>query len=186
MEILKDQLKKRNFIVPLVFLIIAVNPYTEIMEFKYQWLFMTTHYLLYIAGFVLSYKIMRGSILYLIPGIILPVFWHLPQFFALAGAYIIWRILNDSTLFIGGMFAGMTITKLSNAIKVLLLVLWMSGDSVLSVILIVGWPPYSNQVYPFSPFPVSQEIYTGIVMFGIMTAIFVYIVINMLRSIFKI
>ncbi len=122
----------------------------------------------------------------MIPGIALPVLWHVPLFFALAGAYLPWRIANDLTLFLGGISAGMTVYKMSNVLKVLLFVLWMSGDSVLSVVLIVGLPAYSNRAYPFSPFPVSQEPVTGLVMFGIMTAVFVYVLISLVKSMFHI
>ncbi|MBW9141188.1 MAG: DUF1404 domain-containing protein [Candidatus Aramenus sp.] len=186
MEILRDQLNWKNLSLPLIFLIASLNPFTEEAEFHEQWLFMTTHYLLYIAGFLIGLKAIRGPIVFLLPGIALPVFWHVPLFFALAGAYLPWRAANDLTLFLAGISAGMTIYKLSNVMKILLFVLWMSADSVLSVVLIVGIPAYSDEAYPFSPFPVSQEPVTGLVMFGIMTAVFVYVVVNLVKSIFHI
>ncbi|AWR98284.1 DUF1404 domain-containing protein [Acidianus sulfidivorans JP7] len=186
MQVLRDKLTKKNLAIPIAFLIIAINPFTELLEPTYEALYMAMHYVLYIGGFLLGYEAFKGSRLYLIPGIIIPVFWHIPLFFNIGAAYLGIRILEDLSLYFGGLLAGSTLWNLNNASKVILFVLWMMGDSVLSVILIVGWPPYSNQVYSFSPFTESEELITGLTMFGIMTVIFIYIVTKMLRSIFKI
>jgi hypothetical protein len=186
MQILRDKLTKKSLIIPVLFLIVAVNPVTELLEPRYEALYMAMHYVLYIGGFVLGYIGFRGSKIYLIPGIIIPVFWHIPYFFNLGGAYLCLRIVEDLSLYLGGLVMGSTIHELNNAIKAILFVLWMMGDSVLSVILIVGWPPYSNQVYPFSPFSISEEFWTGLIMFGIMTVIFIYIILGFIRTVFKI
>lgn len=186
MQILKDELTTKNLLAPILFFIISINPITESLEPSYEALYMAIHYVLYIGGFLLGYKAFRGSAIYLIPGIIIPVFWHIPLFFNIAASNLYIRLIEDLSLFLGGLLAGSTMQSLNNAVKIILFVLWMAGDSVLSVLLIVGWPPYSNQVYPFSPFAISEELPTGLTMFGIMTVIFIYIVIRMLRSIFKI
>lgn len=186
MQILRDKLTKKSLIVPLLFLIIAINPITEALDSKYEALYMAMHYVLYTGGFILGYVGFRGSKVYLIPGIVIPVFWHIPYFYNLGGAYLSVRIIEDISLYLGGLVMGSTIHGLNNATKTILFVLWMMGDSVLSVLLIAGWPPYSNQVYPFSPFSVEDGFWTGIVMFVIMTVIFVYIIIGFIRTMFKI
>lgn len=186
MQVLKDKLTLKNLAIPILFLVISINPITEILEPKYQILYMATHYITYIGGFLFGYKAFRGSPLYLLLGIGIPIFWHIPLFFNLGAALIEIRLIEDLSLFLGGFMAGLTMEKLNNAVKIALFILWMAGDSVLSVILIVGWPPYTNQVYTFSPFDISQELYTGLGMFGIMMVIFVYVIIRMLRSMFKI
>ncbi|WP_216604200.1 DUF1404 domain-containing protein [Acidianus sp. RZ1] len=185
-KVFKDRLNVKSLAIPLALLVIAINPFTELEEFSNEWLYMAMHYVLFIAGFILGYKIFKGSGLFILLGIASAVFWHTPLFFNLGGAVLWIRIIEDSSLFFGGMFAGLSISSLNNAVKVLLFVLWMAGDSVLSVILIVGWPPYSNEVYPFSPFSEGQELLTGLVMFGIMTVIFIYIIVKLVRGIFNI
>lgn len=186
MEFLRDKLTKKNLAIPILFLIVGINPITEALEPKYEMLYMAMHYVLYIGGFLLGYKVFKGSAFYLIPGIIIPIFWHIPFFFNLGGAYIDIRIVEDLSLYIGGFLTGLTLEDLNNVIKIFLFILWMAGDTVLSVILIVGWPPYSNQVYPFSPFNISEQLYTGLIMFGIMTIVFIYVILRLLRFMFKI
>ncbi|AOL15405.1 hypothetical protein BFU36_00135 [Sulfolobus sp. A20] len=186
MKLLKDQVNIKNLSLPIILLILAVNPYTEIMEFKYEWLFMLSHYLLYISGFIIAYKILRGEILYVLPSIVIATFWHIPLFFNLASAYVDWRIGNDVTLFLAGILGGLSVNKFSYALKVFLLILWMSADSVLAVLFLVEFPLYSNAAYTFSPYAPTQEILTGIVMFTVMMIIFVYVIVKMLRGMFKI
>ncbi len=186
MKVLKDQVNIKNLSLPIILLLIAVNPFTEIMEFKYEWLFMLSHYLLYISGFIIAYKTLRGGALYVLPSIVIVAFWHIPLFFNLAGAYVGWRIGNDMTLFLAGILGGLSVNKFSYALKIFLLILWMSADSVLAVLLLVEFPLYSNAVYTFSPYSPAQEILTGIVMFVIMMIIFVYVIMRMLRGMFKI
>ncbi|MEM4000630.1 MAG: DUF1404 domain-containing protein, partial [Saccharolobus sp.] len=178
----REEFKAKNLIMPLILIITVINPIYESLEFKYEFLFMLSHYLLVLSGLLIGYKILRGNSYYSVLGIIPIIFWHMPLFYNLAGAYIAYRILDNITLLLGGILIGSYIPLMSTAIKLGLLVLWMAADSVLSVILIVEWPNYSNSIYPFSPWPLSQEVLTGIVMFFTMTVLFIIALVKILKS----
>ncbi|QKQ99184.1 DUF1404 domain-containing protein [Metallosphaera tengchongensis] len=177
--------RSRNSVIALILLIFSINPYTELKEFSLEPLFMATHYLLFISGFLLmERRTLPGYLVSL--SIALVGLWHVPLLYALAASSPAYRAMNDLSLFSAGILGGGATSRLSTAVKLFLFILWMSADSVLSVILIVGWPPYSDEVYPFSPFSINQELSTGLVMFGIMTVIFIIVILKFLRSIFKI
>ena len=184
MRFSSNLLSPRN-VAGILLLVFALNPLTELEEFRLEPLFMASHYALFIGGFLLTMG-RKYSRLLVVPAIFLVVFWHVPYFYALAGGSAIYRIINDLSLLLAGILAGGSSSSHSFPMKLLLFVGWMGADSVLSVILIVGWPPYSNQVYPFSPFSVGQEIVTGLTMFGIMTTVFVVVLFRLLRSTFNI
>ncbi len=181
----RSEVKPLNFIAPALLIALSVNPITEELEFHQEFLFMLTHYALFIGGFLLAYKLLRLPIYSVLGGIFLAVFWHIPYFFALAGAYPKVRAVNDITLLLAGVLAGGALHALNNGIRLSLLIAWMGADSVLAIILLAGWPPYSNMVYPFSPFPESQEFLTGLSMFFIMFVIFLVAIANFLRTTFK-
>jgi len=181
----KDQVKLSNLIAPIVLIALAVNPYTEIQESHLEFLFMLSHYALFIGGFLLAYKLLKLPSISVLGGIFLAVLWHIPYFFALAAAFPVFRALNDSTLIIGGIMAGGSLISLNNGFKLSLLVAWMGADTVLAILLLAGWPPYSNMIYPFSPFPESQEFLTGLSMFFVMFVIFLIAIANFLRTTFK-
>ncbi|BBG24776.1 hypothetical protein IC006_2110 [Sulfuracidifex tepidarius] len=181
----RDQMKISNFIAPVVLIGLAVNPFTETVEFHQEFVFMLSHYALFIGGFLLAYKILKLPSYAILGGAFLAVFWHVPYFFALAGAFPVFRALNDTTLIIGGILAGGSLHALNNGIRLSLLIAWMGADSVLAIILLAGWPPYSNLVYPFSPFSEPQEFLTGLSMFFIMFVIFLVAIANFLRTTFK-
>ncbi|BCS93990.1 MAG: hypothetical protein MjAS7_2598 [Metallosphaera javensis (ex Sakai et al. 2022)] len=178
-------LLKPRIIAGILLLVFALNPITELEEFRFEPLFMASHYALFIGGFLLSMG-RKYSPLLVLPAVFLVVLWHVPFFYALAGTFSTYRIINDLSLLLAGVLAGGSSNSLSFPMKLLLFVGWMGADSVLSVILIVGWPPYSNQVYSFSPYSVGQEVVTGLTMFGIMTTIFVVVLFRLLRSVFNI
>lgn len=69
----------RRVLLGIIFLIGTINPFTEIEEFRLEPLFMASHYLLFIAGFLLAGRMrMPGSFIGL--GIFLVVLWHIPFF----------------------------------------------------------------------------------------------------------
>ncbi|ARM74790.1 DUF1404 domain-containing protein [Acidianus manzaensis] len=175
MEIDKKKLKITHFIAPIILLIAVLNPYVETQETLYQWLFMTAHYLLFIGGFLLSYKVLRSSPLWIIPSAIIIGFWHIPYFFALAAAYPLFRGLNDIFFILAGILAGLGSYKLSLFSRFSLLILWMTVDTILSVVFLLQIPAYSNAVYTFSPYSLSQEINTAIAMWVDMSAIIIYV-----------
>lgn len=178
-------LRSTSVIFGLILIAFAINPITELLEFSQESLFMASHYALFIGGFLLTRRLKLPPLLVVL-SILGVVFWHLPLFYGLAAGEPAFRTINDVTMLVAGMLAGGASNSLSFSVKILLFIAWMGADSVLSVILIVGWPYYSNSIYSFSPYPISQELITGLVMFGIMTVVFVYVIFTMLRSVFKI
>lgn len=175
MEIDKKRLRITNFIPSLVLLVLFLNPYVEAQETLYQWLFMTAHYALFIGGFFLTYKLLRSSALWIIPSAFIVGFWHVPYFFALAAAYPLFRGLNDFFFILAGILAGIGSYNLSLLYRFSLLIVWMTVDTVLSIVFLLQNPAYSNLVYAFSPYSISQEINTAVVMWIVMSAIIVYV-----------
>ncbi|MEM0200011.1 MAG: DUF1404 domain-containing protein [Saccharolobus sp.] len=187
MKLLREELKWSNLLLPVVLLLIVVNPFYERIETSFQPLYMTAHYILVLSGILIGNKILREKNYYsLILGIIPIVFWHIPLYYNLAGAFVSFRALSELTLFLGGLLIGSNINFMTNILKVGLLVVWMSFDSLLSVLLIVSWPYYSNLMYSFSPWPLDQSPITGILMFLIMTVLLIYALIKIFKNVFKI
>lgn len=182
MEIDKKELKVIHFIPPVIILALFLNPYIEAQQTNYQWLFMTAHYALFIAGLLLMYKIVRGSPLLLIPSAFLVSFWHYPYFFALAAAYPFYRAINDLSFIVAGALAGISAYRLSTLVRFSLIILWMIVDTILSLVFVLQIPVYSNLEYSFSPYSVSQELDTGIAMFIVMSVIIVYIFARFLKE----
>ncbi|BAB65094.1 DUF1404 domain-containing protein [Sulfurisphaera tokodaii] len=175
MEIDKKKLKVTHFIFPLVLLIIFLNPVVESYETLYQWLFMLAHYSLFIGGLLLTYRLIKGTPFLIIPSGVIAVFWHLPMYFNLAAAFTSYRILNDLTLVLAGILAGIGSGKLSLLQKFSLIIVWMTADTAYSIVFLLENPAYSNVVYSFSPYTPSQEINTAVVMWIIMSIIIAYI-----------
>ncbi|BFH73158.1 DUF1404 domain-containing protein [Sulfurisphaera javensis] len=182
MEIDKKELKVSHFLLPIGILVLFLNPYVEGLESNYQWLFMLSHYAMFIAGLLLINGIVKGNYLLLIPSAIIAVFWHLPYYFSLAAAFPIYRILCELSLVLSGIMAGIGISKLSLLYRFGLVIIWMTADTAYSIIFLLGNPAYTNVVYPFSPYTVSQEINTAIAMWIIMSVIIAYIAGKFLRE----
>jgi hypothetical protein len=143
---------------------------------------MLDHYALYAAGVIIGYKMFKGSIYSFFIGIIPAVFWHLPYFFALAAAFIEFRALCELTLFIGGVLAGSYIYKMSLTVRIISLAVYMLGDTLLSIFFILGYPQYSNAVYPFLSWSSGELPAVGIAMLIVMNLILVYSIIKIMKS----
>lgn len=182
MEVNKKELKITHFIPSLVLLLLFLNPYIEVQETSYQWLFMAAHYALFIGGFYLTYKILSGSSIWIVPSAFIVVFWHYPYFFALGASYLLFRGLNDFFFIFAGALAGIAVSKLSMLIKYSLLVLWMTVDTIFSLIFLFENPLYSNIAYNFSPYSPSQEFNTAIAMFIIMSIIIAYVFAGLIKD----
>ncbi len=182
MNLDRGKIKFSHFIPSIILLVGALNPFTEEQEFLHEWVFMTSHYILFIGGLLISYKLIRGSIYWIIPSAILVSLWHVPYFFALAGAFTIFRALNDFTFIIAGILAGIGAYGLSLFSWISILILWMMADTILSVVFLLELPAYSNLAYSFSPYPPSEELNTAIAMWIMMSIIIVYVFGKFLRQ----
>ncbi|MEM3281095.1 MAG: DUF1404 family protein, partial [Saccharolobus sp.] len=110
MKLLREELKWSNLLLPVVLLLIVVNPFYERIETSFQPLYMTAHYILVLSGILIGNKILREKNYYsLILGIIAIVFWHIPLYYNLAGAFVSFRALSELTLFLGGLLIGSNI-----------------------------------------------------------------------------
>ncbi|MEJ2769877.1 MULTISPECIES: DUF1404 domain-containing protein [unclassified Stygiolobus] len=167
---------KRPLIASIVITLTFINPSVEDLMFNEEFVFMASHYALVFAGSLIGYYYwgnkFRTSLLgYL--GSLLVVFWHFPQLFVLGGAEIPFRALDELSMFFGGVLLGMGVKNMRLIEKLLLLVLWMLGDTTLAVILVISYPFYN---IPPSPYPLSQEPVTGYVMVIAMTFVLGYII----------
>ena len=176
MEVDKNKLRVSNLVLAVVLLSAFLNPAVEGYETSYQWLFMLAHYGLFLGGLSLTYRLVKGTPLLLLPSGFIVVLWHLPLYFSLAAAFPTYRALNDVTLALAGALAGAAGGSLSTMWKFSLIVLWMAVDSAYSLVFFSGDPLYSNEVYRFSPYPPTQEIYTAITMWVVMSAVIAYII----------
>ncbi|BCU71009.1 DUF1404 domain-containing protein [Stygiolobus caldivivus] len=167
---------KRPLIVSIILTLAFINPIVEELMFSEEPVFMASHYALVFAGALVGYyywgKNIRLSLLgYL--GAVLVVVWHLPQLFVLGGAEVPFRALDELSLFLGGALLGIGVRNMRLIEKLLLLVLWMIGDTTLAVVLIISYPFYT---IPPSPYTLSQEPLTGYVMVIAMTFVLGYLV----------
>ncbi|MCI2413992.1 MAG: DUF1404 domain-containing protein [Candidatus Aramenus sp.] len=182
MKIEKTHVKTSWYVTSLALLLAFLNPVTESLETVNQWLFMLSHYFLFVGGFLLSYKVVRGPSVWIVPSAFLAVLWHLPYFFALAGAFLTFRAMNDASMIASGVLAGIGAGSLSVMKKLGLLIVWMTADTVYSIVFLLQFPQYSNSAYPFSPFPISQEVNTAIAMWVVMSGVIVYVLGGFLKE----
>ncbi|ACR42774.1 DUF1404 family protein [Saccharolobus islandicus] len=87
--------------------------------------------------------------------------------------YIIYTKLTKLLFTLGGRLVGSYIPLMNTSVKLGLLVLWITADSVVSIILTIEWPYYSNSIYSISPWPLDQEVLTATLMFLVMTTLFI-------------
>lgn len=173
----------RNLILPIILIIAFANPYSENLQFVNPIVYMLDHYALFAAGVLIGYKLFRGSFTEFVMGIIPAIFWHIPYFFALGAAFIPFRVLCEGTLFFGGVLSGSYITKMGLKTKIISLVVYMIGDSFLSVIFLLSLPQYSNVDYSFLHWAPSELPVVGISMFIVMNVILVYSIVKLMNNI---
>lgn len=149
----------------------SVNPETEAIEGTNAVVFMFSHYALFVAGFLVSFRIFRTVRHALIAGIFLAAIWHLPFPFALSGASDEYRIIEEITMFAAGFLVGSSVEQLTSLSKSVLFALWIVGDSALSVIFILFPKIYSSKDISISPFPADQFIILGVLMIFFMNSI---------------
>ena len=171
---------KRPLIASLILIFAFVNPVVEEIMFYEEPVFMASHYALVFAGALLGYyywgkKLKTSLIAYL--GALIVVVWHLPTLFILGGTVPVFRALDEISLFLGGVLLGMGVANMRLIEKILLLVLWMLGDTTLAVVLVISYPFYVSPSYPLSEEPV-----TGYAMVIAMTAVLGFIVFKGFKS----
>ncbi|ACR42982.1 DUF1404 domain-containing protein [Saccharolobus islandicus] len=175
------------FIAVLIFCIfliaVSVNPFTEEYMFINPIPYMLAHYSLFGAGILLSYYIIRRKIvdksIAVIVGASIAFLWHYPYFFNLGAEILSVRLIEEVSLVIGGLMIGSSLKELSRNFKVLLLALWMIGDSILSFILMIS-PSLYTTVYS----PQGLE-YVGIIMFLMMNLIAVYLLLKYVNNLLR-
>ncbi len=166
----------------LLLIALTMNPFTEGMETAHEWLFMTSHYVLVIAGFLMAFRWLRGKLFLLVPAASLLVLWHVPLFYALAGSDLAFRLACDVSMIASGILIGMSSSSMSTLTWLSLFVVWMSADTFLSIVLLLQIPAYSNVGFPFSPYTPSQEVTTAVAMWVIMSGIIAVVLGNFLRK----
>ncbi|QGA53232.1 DUF1404 domain-containing protein [Sulfolobus sp. E5-1-F] len=178
-----EKITFKPLILPIVLLVIAFNPFTESLEFYSPAVYMISHYIVYFSGIFIGYKYFKGDVISLTLGLIPPIIWHLPYFFALGAAFITYRALLEITLLVGGILAGSSIKYIKFYLKVTLFALWMLGDSVLAILFIIASPIYSNTIYNFSPYSPSSLPIAGVAMFIAMNVFLGYVIAKYIKGI---
>ncbi|WP_338604363.1 DUF1404 domain-containing protein [Sulfolobus tengchongensis] len=184
LNLIKDQkITLKPLILPIILLVIAINPFVESIEFYEPAVYMISHYLVYFSGIYIGYRYFKGDLISLILGLIPPIIWHLPYFFALGAAFITFRAILEITLLVGGILAGSTIKYMKFYLKVTLFALWMLGDTALAIIFIVSLPIYSNLDFKFSPYSPSSLPLAGVSMFIAMNVFLGYVLAKYIKGI---
>nr|WP_252973143.1 DUF1404 domain-containing protein [Saccharolobus solfataricus] len=167
-----------------IFLIaISVNPFTEEYMFVNPIPYMLAHYSLFGAGILISYYLVKRKIvdkhIGFPVGASIAFLWHYPFFFNLGAEILSVRLIEEITLLVGGLIIGSSLKELNRSFKVLLLALWMIGDSLLSLILMISPSLYTTLYAP------KELEYLGIIMFLMMNLIAVYILLNYINNLLR-
>lgn len=178
--------EKENVITQIIlsFLLAAafLNPYTERAEFVNSIPFMFSHYALFLAGFALSYRLARLPPWAAVAGSIIAVFWHFPYPFAVSGSLFTYRILEEGTLILSGWLVGASIHDISSTGRSVLLALWFSADTALSIIFLLRPGLYSSSQLAASPYPAGQFVVLGIAMIFFMNGVIAYLIYRYMRK----
>lgn len=167
---------KRDILISIFLLVLSVNPLTEEAEFYSPLPYMLSHYALVSSGVLLGYSYLKGNKYNLLLGILPVVLWHLPYYFALGASSLGWRIVLELSIFLGGILIGSSLGVTPKWGKVALFVLYMLGDTVLSILFILESPSYTNLFYPFSPYSPSTLPTTGIAMVVVMNVVLAVVI----------
>ncbi len=160
-----------RLVISATLLICFLNPYAESLDYINAAVFMFSHYALFVAGFLISYRMAKLPKWVLIPVCTVSVFWHLPVPFVLSGSIPIYRLFEELSLFAAGLLAGPVMGSLSSKAKSALLGLWVIADTGLSIIFLVMPGVYAFPEMPISRYPAFQFQITGIAMIFFMNAV---------------
>lgn len=160
-----------------------INPFTERIEFASPLVFMFSHYALFAAGLILGYTLLGLRKWVWVAGVVVAVFWHLPGPFALSAGLPSFRAVEEVTMLLGGLLMGSNIKTMKQVTKLTLTVLWVVGDTALSV-LFIGEPTlYSHSKIAYSPYRPSAFPITGVAMVLWMNAVLIYLVYAYVRRV---
>jgi hypothetical protein len=166
-----------------VLAIVFINPFTEGVEFTSPLVFMFSHYALFAAGLILGYTLFSVERRVWVIGAIVAVIWHIPQPFALSAGLQSFRAIEEATMILGGLLMGSNIKTMRQITKLTLTVLWLVGDTTLSV-LFIGKPTlYSHSSIAYSPYQPSGFPITGVAMVLWMNAVLIYLVYTYVRRV---
>ena|GEM_PF-346083 len=175
---------KRRFFISTFLLLLCINPVTEEQILRSPLIFMLTHYGLYAAGIYLGQG-RRGTLSYVILGIVPAVVWHLPWTFALSAGSLYFRAIDQVTMFLGGFLIGSGLSSLSQRAKALLFGLWMVSDTTLSVLFMTSSSYYTFLFVPYSPYSPNQLPAAGYGTFFLMNMLAVYVLMLYLNRVFE-
>ncbi|MEM0173273.1 MAG: DUF1404 family protein [Sulfolobaceae archaeon] len=175
----------RNNPLKLTFILILVfsftNPWVEDLMFYKPYIFMTSHYSLIFSGILTGSWFFKGNKFLIILGIIPIILWHIPLPWFLSSINYFYRILSEITLWLGGLLVGISIKELKLVFKIVLLALWMLGDTGLSILFLVGNNSYLTPYYNLGDLQI-----TGAVMFVLMNLFLIYILAIWFKKYFQI
>lgn len=157
------------------------NPFAERLEYSNPTLFMLSHYALFLAGLLAGPTLFRlGRPLWPV-GVFFAVFWHVPQAFALSAALAAYRVLEEFTMFLGGLLVGLNVHAMGDRTKLALIALWVVGDTLLSVLFIARPQLYADA--PHSPYTSSGFLAAGVSMAILANAFIGYLLYNYVRKV---
>jgi hypothetical protein len=175
-------LKVSELALTLALAVAFVNPYTENAEGTSAFLFMLSHYALYVAGLIVGYRVLRLPLAewtLILVGVIPALVWHLPAPFALSAKVFQFRILEESTLFAGGVILGSGIRRAASWLRVALFGLWVAGDTGISLVFVAKPELYATG----SPYTSSGIVLTGIAMVFLMNILVALVLYAYFRSV---
>lgn len=178
-------MNKKMLALGLILAVVGLNPATEELEFHSATAYMLSHYAVVSSGSILGYLLLRNDWKFSVIGVVPVIFWHLPLPFSLGAGILEFRVLLDVSLLLGGFLLGSSIHALPQWSKISLFALYMLGDTVLSILLVIGSPEYSNKVYPFSPYSPESLPLAGIFMIVAMNVILATVIYLAFRSVLR-
>lgn len=167
---------RREVVISILLLALALNPLTEGQEYLSPLPYMLSHYAVVASGILLGYNYLKGNYYKLAVGVVPVVLWHLPFYFALGASSPSWRIVLEVSIFLGGVLIGSSLKQVGRWVKVSLFVLYMLGDTVLSILFILESPLYSDVDYSFSPYSPPSLPTTGIAMVVVMNVVLAIVI----------
>jgi Protein of unknown function (DUF1404). len=166
-------MSKKAF-VPLFLVLLFVNPWVEALDFRNPLPFMFSHYALFISGFLFLAGTLKNNKVGLGFSVFVAALWHTPYFFSVSATNLVYRALEESTLFLGGFSAGFSVPSKSGVFKATLFGLWVLSDTVLSVIFLVN-PKLYTDYPPYSPSELQIVGVAMILFMNVIVAIVIYL-----------
>jgi hypothetical protein len=157
----------------IVLLVSWLNPFVEGLNSDYAYVFMFSHYAIFASGVAVGLWYLKWPSSVWMVGVVLVSIWHLPIPFSLSAELFDYRVLEESTILLGGIFVGANLHSMGQRLKMGLFIMWILADSVLSGIFIVD--PTAFSTVSGSTFSSIQFIVTGIAMAFFMNFVIAYL-----------